>query len=133
LDTLGNIWIITESHGAAIFNPNGVEGFDCIDNSLQSCTSTGINEIVTSTISSSEIYPNPVSSFTILELNTTIAGSAIISFQDVTGREIKHISIPDLKSGINKIEIDLSDFKNGIYLLNLSQYDKTETLKVIKN
>ncbi|MBK7571506.1 MAG: hypothetical protein IPI10_07765 [Bacteroidetes bacterium] len=30
-DTLGNIWITTQGNGIAIFNPNGVVGYSCLD------------------------------------------------------------------------------------------------------
>ncbi len=35
LDTLGNIWILTQGEGVNVHNPNGVTGFECIDRTLQ--------------------------------------------------------------------------------------------------
>ncbi|MBK7380942.1 MAG: T9SS type A sorting domain-containing protein [Ignavibacteriales bacterium] len=35
LDTLGNIWILTQGEGINVHNPNGVLGFECIDRTLK--------------------------------------------------------------------------------------------------
>ena len=66
LDTLGNIWLLTQSMGAAIFNPNGVIGYDCIDKTLQSCVTTGIQENNLNEEINLSVQPNPTHSNTCL-------------------------------------------------------------------
>ena len=35
VDSFGNIWALTQSEGFSIYNPNGIDGFDCIDHTLE--------------------------------------------------------------------------------------------------
>ncbi len=133
-DTLGNIWITTQGMGIAIFNPLGVAGFDCIDKSIQVCsTITEIKESTPARENSIPVYPNPFSSTITLELNLSDTKNVSIFIIDVVGKEVKNISTKTLQSGKNKITVDLSELNNGIYFCKMIADNKSLTIKLIKN
>jgi hypothetical protein len=68
LEENGNLWINCISEGIAIFNPNGIEGFDCIDWSIEIDTSLDLaeNDHFTNTFNT---YPNPCHDYLNLDLN----------------------------------------------------------------
>lgn len=135
LDTLGNIWVLTQGRGAAIFNPDGVAGYDCIDQSLQSCSfTTGIASNASASASlAATAFPNPFSSATTIEFTLPLAEDITISIYDVTGRMVTTVSPVNLTAGKNKITVDLSTVNNGIYFLKIQSNENLQTVKLIKN
>ncbi len=132
-DTLGNIWITTTGMGIAIFNPAGVVGYDCLDKTLQMCTTpTAINENNYTSGNDISVYPNPFQSTTTLEFNLSENKNASISIVDVEGRIVKKISTKNLLSGKNRITIDLSELKAGIYFCKLISNENLQAVKLIK-
>jgi hypothetical protein len=85
-----------------------------------------------------KIYPNPANEFIVIGTNPNhystelIREETLLSIKDLCGREIKQATLGDLNS--KDIRIDISDLKNGIYLLNL-QHNGREiyTVKLVKN
>lgn len=133
-DTLGNIWITTQGMGIAIFNPNGVVGYDCLDKSLQMCsTPTAINESNHAGENILAVAPNPFQFFTTLEFNLSETKNVSIIIYDVTGRTIKNIPANNLLKGINTIKLDLSELKDGIYFCKIKSNEPLQTVKLIKN
>jgi len=134
LDTLGNIWVLSEGLGAAIFNPNGIIGYDCIDKSLQACSIiTAGNEQLLNSKNYVALYPNPVSSSAILFFNLEKSSEASVSIVDVTGREVKNIETKNFPAGKNKITFDLSQLPNGIYFCKIESKEQQQVIKLIKN
>ncbi len=133
LDTFGNIWINTMGNGAAIFNPNGVVGYSCLDKSLSVCTTpTSIKESTYTNENNLLVYPNPFSSTAVLEFYLSEIKNASLSIVDLTGREVKSIAVKNIKLGENKITIDLSQLNKGIYFCKLLSAGKTQTTKLVK-
>ncbi|MEO5569477.1 MAG: T9SS type A sorting domain-containing protein [Bacteroidia bacterium] len=133
LDTLGNIWVVTASNGCAIFNPNGVIGYSCLDKSLQNCTTTSISENNVNAGNALTAIPNPFSTTTTLEFNLSETKNVSISITDVMGRIVKTIPTNYLQSEKNKITIDLSELKSGIYFCKIYLNENRQTIKLIKN
>lgn len=71
------------------------------------------------------IYPNPAND--ILHVRN-ISDGAILSFKDVTGKEIMSINV---KSNTEE-DVNISELNAGIYLLNITTDKATETRKFIK-
>ena len=90
---------------------------------------TGLSELVSTEFS---IFPNPFSNSTTLEFNFSNAKNVSINIYDITGRAVQNISIKEPIKGKNKIEIDLSKFKSGIYFCKLKSIEKTQTIKLVK-
>ena len=81
-----------------------------------------VNEINEQTIS---IYPNPTTGI----LNIDFSGEQVqrLTISDVVGKKVFE------KNKVNKTEaIDLSGFKNGIYMLIVQTEDENRSFKIIK-
>lgn len=132
-DTLGNIWITTQGMGIAIFNPNGVVGYSCLDKSLQMCsTTTEVLKFKLMDENNTLIYPNPVSSTSTLEFTISDTKAVFVNIVDVTGRIVKIISTNNIKEGKNKIELNLEDLKKGIYFCKIQAIDYNKQVKLLK-
>ncbi|MFA6401815.1 MAG: plastocyanin/azurin family copper-binding protein [Salinivirgaceae bacterium] len=83
---------------------------------------TAINE--NASLLNFSIYPNPVSSF--INITSSIEGEVVLS--DILGKTLRTIRLNDLPVVIDSYQLDLSDFKNGIYMLT---YIPTLTKKPI--
>jgi hypothetical protein len=89
-------------------------------------TYVGIADLSASGIS---IYPNPTSGkFTIDNGQLTIKN---IEITDITGKTIQSFSNFQI-SEFSNLEIDLSGFESGIYLIKISTDTNIYTQKIIK-
>ena len=132
MDTLGNLWINTQSEGITVYKTGGVVGFDCIDRTLQTCAPTGINEGGNNNKTSITVFPNPFNNSTTIEFYLTEANNVSLVLYDLTGRILKSISHTNIHTGSNKINIDLSELNSGIYLCKIKSIEHTTTIKLIK-
>ncbi|MGZ4033518.1 MAG: T9SS type A sorting domain-containing protein [Bacteroidia bacterium] len=88
-------------------------------------TSTGINNLTMD--NSISIYPNPASENITINFTSSSKNNSL-KIYDVTGRLVKNIS--NVKSGESSINI--SDLKNGLYLLNLQEGNNYLTKRFVK-
>lgn len=74
------------------------------------------------------LYPNPTSSFTKIQLYSTENTELNISITDVYGKEIKSFRV---QSGFGKMEyaVDLSDMKKGIYFIYINHSQRKRLSK----
>jgi len=84
-------------------------------------TPTFIEDVVDSELT---VYPNPSSSIFNIDLPNEVK---TISVVDISGKTIIKKSDKDIKP-----YVDLSDFKNGIYFINLEMDNKIITTKIVK-
>ncbi len=133
LDADGNIWVLSHGVGAAIFNPNGVAGYDCIDRTLEACVPLGVSEFDGNNTVSFTLYPNPVSTKTTLDLGVTEIKNSAITIIDGMGRQVKNIPTNTILSGISKIEMDLTELSSGLYFCKIKSTENSQTIKLIKN
>lgn len=77
-----------------------------------------------------DIYPNPTNSFVNIVLRENKFAANKIIIYDLTGKEIKSL---DVKSNMDSLQIDVSTFSKGSYLLTLQsdemKYSKIFTVK----
>lgn len=64
------------------------------------------------------VYPNPANINTTISFNLDVASLTHLSVRDVTGKEVLS-SQKQLKAGEAKLNIDASNFKQGIYLYQI--------------
>ncbi|MEP7264481.1 MAG: T9SS type A sorting domain-containing protein, partial [Bacteroidota bacterium] len=131
LDTLGNIWVMSRGKGAAIFNPGGIIGYDCMDKTLQTCISTGVSESIINSNSPLTVFPNPFSTSTTLTFNLEKAETVSINIYDVTGRKTKTVFTGNLSTGKQEIKIDAEYFTSGIYFCEVKTASQTFKTKLI--
>ena len=71
-----------------------------------------------------KFYPNPTTEIFILEHTASISD---VTITNLLGQNIIH-----LKPNSPKVELNLADFPNGIYLVTVKSNQNTKTIKVIK-
>ena len=76
------------------------------------------------------IYPNPVTSATAISLNTAELVEVSVSICNVVGQEV--LSIHTLIQGESKIPIDLTNQKNGLYIVKIYIGENVITKKIMK-
>ncbi|MEP7127374.1 MAG: T9SS type A sorting domain-containing protein [Chitinophagales bacterium] len=78
------------------------------------------------------VHPNPTTGILSFEMSTTNGGLTSFAVMDLFGKEV-YKSNHTLATGINSVEMDLSQLPKGVYLIecNLSQYGFVKMEKVI--
>ena len=79
------------------------------------------------------VFPNPAQSF--LTINFELENANVptqIRLLDMNGRQVKSITSNFMNSGVNQINTDVSDLKQGIYLLQITAGNKSITKRVVK-
>lgn len=132
MDTLGNLWIITQTEGITVYKNGGVVGFDCIDRSLQACAPTGVIETTGSSDETIAVLENPFSFTTTIEFNLSETKNISISIYNLIGQEVKSITGKNLLKGKNRMEIDLSDLNTGVYFPKINSNENLQAVKLIK-
>ena len=88
---------------------------------------------MTPSFSIEKTYPNPVKDFVTIELRSEVSGEIQVSLINILGTEIKKWNENFLHQGDQKLKIDLSSFKTGVYILKVSWSDQVRTLLLRKN
>ncbi len=111
-----NLSLPLGAHGAYFF----IDDVSVID-----CT-VGINE-VNGNKDIGRLYPNPAHTVVYYEDNLNDIEKGIIQLQDISGRNLKEYN---LKSGVNRITIPVSDLAKGMYMVKIKITNRDE--KMIK-
>ncbi len=90
---------------------------------------TGINELKKDAVQFS-LYPNPASQTCFVELEGVTNSDLEISVLNYLGQVVKQKN-HKAQYGSNKIELDLSSIKSGIYFVNIKSGNSTSTKKLI--
>ena len=131
VDSFGNIWTLTQSEGFSVYNPNGIDGFECIDHTLE--RTLGTPEVGTDSSLIASNHPNPFTTTTAIKYIAEDIAPVSIEIFDMLGRKIKSLSLKDIHPGKNDITLDLSGQESGIYLCKVSSDRKSKTIKLLKN
>lgn len=78
-------------------------------------------------LSVNKAYPNPVKDVVTIELQSQNSGNIQMSLFNILGTEVKKWEPYLIQSGEQKIKLDLSFLKSGIYFLKISKSDQTVT------
>ncbi len=78
------------------------------------------------------VYPNPVNQISKVAFNTEEQEKYVLSISDLSGKEISQIEGMTEK-GFNELDIDFSEFKDGIYFLVFRSETINKSLKLVKN
>ncbi len=101
--------------------------------SASSETTTFTSIIDTQTFSVTKIYPNPVKDFLIVEMKSSVPGNVKISLFNILGTEVKKWDPYYLSKGDQKMTLDLSFIKTGVYILKLIKSDQVTSQVIRKN
>ncbi len=89
----------------------------------------GLEEI--SLFENTMIYPNPTQGNATLEITLVKDSKINISIFDISGKEITNVLNGNLSAGENQLEINTSNFSNGIYYTKISGENTVKTIKFI--
>ncbi|MDE3183570.1 MAG: T9SS type A sorting domain-containing protein [Bacteroidota bacterium] len=78
------------------------------------------------------LYPNPVQSFTKLNITLDQAQVIKVSVNDALGNIVQQLQITGLK-GMNEKTLDLSNVPSGTYMVRIQAGENSKTLSVVKN
>jgi ligand-binding sensor domain-containing protein len=131
LDSFGNVWTLTQSEGFSIYNPNGVQGFECINRNLDRLLV--VNDFDFNDHLEAYSFPNPFSEFTTVVFNSENSNSVSMELYDILGRRIKAYQVKDVLIGENRFVLDLSEQSEGIYFCKISSGNLNVTIKLLKN
>jgi len=102
-----------------------------LQNAINSAlNTTGINE-QSSTVSALSIFPNPAANSS--EIKFTLAKSSDVSIElfNLEGQMLKNVFSGKLAAGENKVQLDLAGYSSGMYLVKLSDGDKSKFINVV--
>ena len=80
-----------------------------------------------------KVYPNPVKDYINIDFRSNTSGPVEISLINILGTEVKKWNEFSLSQGDQKVRIDLSEFKSGVYILRVTKQDQVRTQVVKKN
>jgi len=78
-----------------------------------------------------KIFPNPTNSKAIISFTTPKAGRVSLTIYDITGRLMKTIANAELNEGDHTFNLDVNNFRAGIYLLRMQSGQISQTRKFI--
>lgn len=143
LDHDGNLWILAQSEGIAIFREGGVIGLDdCYDWSLDSSAAI-IDTIGTDTTNTNavitllnkdiilSIQPNPVHEAAMISFTNTTPQQMTIEITNITGTVSESIAASYYSSGTHHVNFDAAHLAEGIYFCILRTNEGVITKKFI--
>jgi len=81
----------------------------------------------------SRIYPNPVKDLVTVEFHSEEAGTLQASLISIAGTEVKKWESSLISKGDQKLKLDLSFLKSGLYFLKISSSGRVITQVLKKN
>jgi hypothetical protein len=81
-------------------------------------------------VNSLTVYPNPAHTQATIAFRAAEEGSYMVILTDVTGRTV-NASVVEAQAGVNAIEMNLSMYAKGMYLVELRSANGTEKVKLI--
>jgi hypothetical protein len=128
-DLTGNLWINAYPRGIAVYNPSGLVGFECIEDSLEE------GEVITSINALSQskglyCFPNPASLSTIVQLPDNFSGTTLIEVIDIEGR-VAFNTIRNANENDGKLQIDTQNYSSGLYVIRITDENNTATTRLL--
>jgi hypothetical protein len=78
-----------------------------------------------------EIFPQPASNYTNIQVNSDFRGELSLKLFDITGRELKNIYQGQLINYIENFHLDTSWLPNGIYIVTISSENFIQSKKLV--
>ncbi|MBL7967498.1 MAG: T9SS type A sorting domain-containing protein [Prolixibacteraceae bacterium] len=79
-----------------------------------------------------KVYPNPVKDLVYVDIQSKTASPVLINLYSILGTEVKKWESVELHEGTQKIKLDLSELKSGLYILKFSVNGQTYSQVVKK-
>ncbi len=98
-----------------------------LDFTIHVVSGQGLNQIAAASEDFLSVYPNPVSSTTVVEIKTAMGQTPSLVLYDVAGRHVMY-----LNATVAKSTYDWSMLDNGIYFLIYDNGIATQSMRVLK-
>lgn len=95
------------------------------------CVMSGVDELSEASLELMQLYPVPAQEKLYLELNSHSQQSAHLVITDIMGREVFREMFA-LTSGINRIELGLEKFRQGLYIATVESGNVRSTMRFVK-
>jgi len=95
---------------------------------LHMATGYNLNDIETKI----SVYPNPVSDYAIIDLGSQVDNNSSLEIISISGQTIIQMDA-DLIANKQHLQVDMKDWKSGIYFVKAIVNNKPQTIKLIKN
>lgn len=111
---------------------NGVG--NSLTNKILTLTTTGCtgkmaeNIVVVALINNTKVYPNPTTGELNISIDAIKAGTVDVQIYSIEGLTVKSIKSLNLQEGANTINENISNFKNGIYFVKLTNTSSNEVM-----
>jgi hypothetical protein len=76
-------------------------------------------------------FPNPASEIVTIRFKAPVAGNAKVTLYDVTGQQLDILIDVDVQTGYRIINLDVTDYPEGIYFVRLNAGEHTEYIKLL--
>lgn len=80
-----------------------------------------------------KVYPNPVKDIVYVDIQSKNVAPVLITLYNILGTEVKKWESIDLHEGTQKLKLDLSGLKSGLYVLKFSVSGQFYSQMVKKN
>lgn len=87
----------------------------------------GVSNIASSNTGDMQIYPNPATDKITVNISGNLAKNAQLSVTDLAGRLLINVPMSD-----SKAVVDMSSLASGVYMVNYSDDERKETVKLTK-
>ena len=77
------------------------------------------------------VYPNPTDGFVHVSISASTDGNGLIQLTDISGRILQSQNISFAK-GENNLNLDLTEYAQGIYLVQFTSNSVSQLVKVAK-
>jgi len=114
--------LVVGTHGNGIFQTN----LTSVNNLL-----SGVESLMVKNLEMN-IYPNPVINAVNVEFTLKTNSQVNLQLYDELGKLVKVIKKDNYKIGNNKIQLEIVDFKSGIYFVSLNVDGKVFTRQIVK-
>ncbi len=80
-----------------------------------------------------KVYPNPVKDLVYVDIQSKTTCRILINLYNILGTEVKKWESIDLHEGAQKLKLDLSELKSGLYVLKFSVSGQFYSQMIKKN
>jgi hypothetical protein len=115
-----------------------VDGYTNLEEYLNSIADgsvvTGIETIEVTTDEFVDIFPNPITENSVIQIKTVVSSKVLVQIIDVEGRIVSTLFNTVLRAGINKIDIKQSkgnSLKSGVYFVTIQVNSKVVVKKIV--
>ena len=89
------------------------------------------NSIVANVANRLNIFPNPATTFTNLNVNIAKAGHINISLTDMDGRQLKQLMNANVQSGEISLKVNTSNLRQGVYYIKMISDEGLQNVKLV--